>query len=379
MSQTEAIVNAICVDKVEDNYDVGVNILTPADGRKADYRQYFATGKTLGQAMENISISIGKEMGFSQCEIMAFGDNLCEDGIMTVLDFMVRLKKVSKNAMLINFGGEVKDFIKASYKLHSDKQLSIDQIINFDRQYILSHDGSIDNFYRGYFDTVSVGVLPKVTVLKQETDNAIQVKSGGESQTDQPSASSAQSSEEDELYLLNNGTMCVFKKGKKQMELDYATVQELNLFVNKYYKGLLVVNNVSDELYDNATVVMNITKTQPKLKAVFKNGKPVYKIDLTLTMYIEEVVQNEQTLTFMQRNKEFYTPTLLKEVKQEVEDQMKDAISLCKTNNTDLLKVYQNFYAFKNKEFKNYLDSVGFENYLEGIDYDINIKIESAY
>lgn len=375
MSQTEAIVTLMLVDFKDDQFALSASVLAPGEGKKPTYNFYNAVGETLGDAMDNISLSIGKEMGFSQCEVMAFGDNLCSIGIISALDYMVRLKKVSRNAMLINFCGDIQDFSDAMKNLYTQKQLKIEQVINFDKQYILSEDSSIDNFYRGYFSDIGIGILPKITVEKQQADNAIQVQANAQGESE----GTAQTEQNEKLYLLNDGTMGIFKFGKKQTELNFESGQNMNLFVNKDYKGLLIINNVTDKIYDDATVVMNITKTKPKIKVSFENGKPIYKLDLTLTMYIEEIVQNEQKSSFMRRNKEFYTDTLLSKIKEKVENDLSNAVNFCKTNNLDILKIYQNFNCFKNKQFKEYLNQVGKENYLQGIDFQMNVTIESEY
>lgn len=380
MSQTEAIVTFLCVDKVDQDFKVAASVLSPAEGKKPNYTFYYANGQTLGDAMDNVSLSIGKEMGFSQCEVMAFGDKLCEDGVISALDFMVRLKKVSRNAMLINFGGDIEDFSKALYKLFTEKQLKIEQIINFDKKYILSKDSSIDNFYRGYFSPISIGVLPKMTVTTQDTDNVIQVQASADGQSQGGGdTNGSEMQKQEELYLLNDGTMGMFKKGKKQLELDFETVQQMNLFVNKDYQGLISITDVTDDIYNHATVLMNITKTSPKIKVSFEKDKPVFNLDLTLTMYIEEIVQDEQSSTFMRRNKEFYTKTLINRIEQKVLSQLKSAAQFCVDNNADVINVYQNFNCFKPKQFKEYLNKVGQTNYLQGIDFKFNVKIESAY
>ena len=81
----------------------------------------------------------------------------------------------------------------------------------------------------------------------------------------------------------------------------------------------------------------------------------------------------------MRRNKEFYTATLLSKIKEKVENDLSNAVNFCKTNNLDILKIYQNFNCFKNKQFKEYLNQVGKENYLQGIDFQMNVTIESEY
>ena len=377
MSQTEAIVNMMCVDTEAGNFNVAASIITPAEGKKANYTIYNASGKTLGDAMDKISLSIGKEMGFSQCEVMAFGDNISEQGVISALDFMVRLKKVSRNAILMNFGGDIKDFGEAVRKLYTDKQIKIEQVINFDKRYILTEDCTIDNFYLGYFNQTTIGILPKIKVQKQEMNNAIEVQ--GSDQSGSAEQASSGGEQQEKLYLLNDGTMSIYKKGIKLLEMDESQVQDVNLFINKDYQGLVILEHITDDVYNDATVVINITKNKPKLKAVFENDLPVYKIDNTLTFYIEEIVQDEQKSSFMRRNKEFYTQTLLDAIKEKVKTDMTETIEFCKTNKLDLLKVFENFNCFKYGQFKKYTDKVGKENYLEQIDYQISVDLESAY
>lgn len=378
MSQTEAIVNFMCVDFVDDEFSLSASVLTPADGKKANYTFYSAVGDTLGEAVDSISLSIGKEMGFSQCEVMAFGDALCEKGVISALDFMVRMKKVSRNATLINFGGDIQDFSQAVFKLVSDKQLKLEQILNFDEQYILSKDSSIENFYKNYFNKISTCVLPKISVLKEQTDNAIEVQAGGTSGQEQSTGSTQQQGEE-KFYLLNDGSMGVLKKGKKQIELDFKQVKDVNLFVNSDYKGLVVIKNVNDNLYKDATVVMNIVKTKPKISVSFDGEKPIYNFKLTLKMHIEEIVQDEQKLNFMRRNKEFYTDELIKQIYTQVKTNVDNAIDFCKTNKVDLLQVYKYFNAFENQKFKQYVDKVGLDNYLQDIEFKIDLQIDNAF
>ncbi len=376
MSQTEAIVTMLCVDYVDDKFSLSASILTPAEGKKANYTFYSAVGQSVGEAFDNVSLAIGKEMGFSQCEVMAFGDNLCEKGIISALDFMVRMKKVSQNATLINFGGDIQDFSKAIFKLVSQKQLKLEDILNFDEQYVLSKDSSVENFYKSYFSKISTSVMPKISVAKQQKDNAIEV------QTDQSSGQSENataSTDEDKLYLLNDGTIGVFKKGKKQLEMDYNQVADVNLFVNKKYQGLVVVNNVNDSLYNDATVVMNIVNSKPKIKVTFEDDKPKYTLKLTLKMHIVEIVQDEQKQAFMRRNKDFYTDELVKKLYEKVQSNAQSAIDFCKSNKVDLLNVFRDFNAFENKQFKKYIEKVGMENYLNNVEFKTEIQIDNAF
>jgi hypothetical protein len=53
-------------------------------------------------------------------------------------------------------------------------------------------------------------------------------------------------------------------------------------------------------------------------------------------------------------------------------------IEFCKTNQTDLIGVYENFYRKEYKKFKKYYEKAQ-EKYLDDIEYNISVKVSSSY
>lgn len=370
MSQTEAIVNMLCIEKVDEKYEIAASVLTPAKEKESNYQVYSGTGITVGEAVENVSLSIGKEMGFAQCEIMAFGNNLCEDGILSSLDYLTRTRKVGRNAILINFTGNGTEFAETVSKLSKEKTLKLENIMNFDKRYILSRDSNIDSFYKGYFSEISLGIMPQVKLENLKIDNAIEVAST-ESQN-QPS------SENSKKYLLNDGTMSVFKQGKKMLEIEPSMVQKINLFLNLSQQGTLKVENVTDEIYNNATIIFDLSKKSISLKPEFKNDLPIYNIEIDLTILVEEVMEEQPTTNFLRRNKEFLTPTAVEKLKETIKSEMQTVIAYCQEHKIDLLNVYRQFNRKKYKDFQAYYNQEK-ENYLDNIQYNIEVKVKSAY
>ena len=86
MSKTEAIITMMSIDKVDDKIKISTAVITPSSEKTTNYEVYTGVGESVGEAVENVSLSLGKSMGFAQCEIMAFGENLSTDGIMSSLD-----------------------------------------------------------------------------------------------------------------------------------------------------------------------------------------------------------------------------------------------------------------------------------------------------
>jgi len=373
MSQTEAIVNMLCVDKTENNFNVSTTVLTPSQEKTTSYQVYSGSGETLGEAVENISLTIGKEMGFAQCEIMAFGEQICEDGVLSALDYLTRTRKVGRNAILINYTGDGKDFCNAISKISTEKNIKLENIINFDKRYILSRDSNIDSFYEGYFSEISLGIMPQIKLENIEPETAIEVMANASS-----SAAATKEETKEKKHIVNDGTMSVFKKGKKVLEVEPEMVKRINLFLNMSQQGTLKVENVTDDLYSNATVILSLSEKQIKLKPSFKNNVPMYEINISLTILVEEVMEENPNKDFLRRNKEFLTPALIEKLKETTKQEMESVISYCKENEVDLMNVYRQFNRKKYKEFKNYYNNEK-ENYLNNIQYSINVQVQSAY
>jgi len=378
MSETEAIITMMSIDKVDEKIKVSAAVLTPANEKTANYEVFSGTGKTLGEAVENVSLALGKSMGFAQCEIMAIGENLSKDGIMSSLDFMTRTRKVGRNALLINFSGEVEEFQQAVVNLNIEKSLPLEDVFNFDKRYIPTEDSNIHSFYKGYFSKISTGVIPKVQLLKEKTDNSIEIESGstgGGTSSEPGSGSGGQNSKQ---YLLNDGTLSVFKDGKKLLELDPNNMKKLNLLLNTEQEGTLKVENVNDSFFKNSNVVLNITEKNVKFNPKFENNLPVFKIEIELAVLVEEVDEENPDKSFLKRNKEFLTPNLVKKAEETVKLEAMNVIEYCKSKQIDLIGVYENFYRKHYKKFKKYYDE-NKEKYLNGIQYDVSVKVSSSY
>ena len=220
--------------------------------------------------------------------------------------------------------------------------------------------------------------MPKIQLLKEKQSNAIELEKGatGGGNASEPGSGTAGTNNKD--YILNDGTVCVFKDGKKVLELTPNEMRKLNLLSNSSQEGTLKVENVNDELYKNSNVVLNVTDKKLKFNPSFKNGKPMFDIELSITVLVEEVDEENPDKKFLKRNKEFLTPALVEKIKSTVKDDAFSIIDFCKTNQVDLIGVYENFYRKKYSEFKPYYEEKQ-EKYLDDVEYNIKVKVSSSY
>ena len=323
MSQSEIIVTMLFVDKTENEYDIAISMLSPGKEKDKNQQIYVGKGQTLSAAVDSISLAVGREMGFAQCEIMGLGNGICEEGVMQALDYMTRTKKVGRNAVLINFEGDITDFAKAVTDINTNKSLSLSDIINYDKRYLLSQDSNIESFYIGYFSQLALGIMPKISLIDEPTENAIEVgggsagSSGSSTSTDSGGGSGGGGQSK---YLLNNGTTVVFKEGKKSLELTPDIMEKVNIFVNNDQKNSIVLTQVNDHVFKDATVVVDVVKKEIASEATLKDGVPIYKSDVVLTVSVEEVAEEKLTKSTLRRNQELLTDALVEKIKEKTKN-----------------------------------------------------------
>ena len=383
MSKTEAIVTMMFVDKKDGEFNIALTVLAPGQERNKNLEIYMGGGDSLSKAVDSVSLAVGKEIGFAQCQIMGLGTNICKEGVMQALDYMTRTKKVGRNAVLICYEGEVQKFAQAAKDINTNKNLSLDEIISFDKRYMLSEDSNIESFYIGYFSDLGLGIMPKIKLVKEAELNAIELSSGSTGSTGSSSGmaqqSSSQQSEGDKSYMLNDGTTVVFKDGVLSYTLAPDMIEKVNIFINNHQKNSIKVEHVNDELYKDATVVTDVVKKQTNIKTSFDGNTPVYSVDVTLTDSVAEIAESQLTKSMLRRNQDFLTDALIEKIKEKTINDMNILIDYCKQNKVDLVSAYKHFYRNNYKKWKKYLESKPKEEFLNDIKFEIKVSVKSEF
>ena len=213
--------------------------------------------------------------------------------------------------------------------------------------------------------------------MKIDNLGAIEVASNSQQSQGSGGQSEKSSSSEQKKYLINDGSTSVFKKGVKEFQLTPEQVVDINLLQDNEQEGVFKVENVTDEIYNNATIVFILKKKSIKLTPTFEGETPVFNLDLEVRVLVDEVMEELPDKQFMRRNREFLTQTAIKKFEESIKAKLYETINFCKENEVDLIGVYRHFYALQHKKFKNYMEKE--KNYLNGIDYRISIEVNSAY
>ena len=383
-SQTQAIATALAVEQVEDNIiEVSAVILTPIPASTSKRKAYTAKGYDITNAINNISLQVGKQIGFGQCDIMAVGDKLCETNVLKALDYLTRTKRVGRNAVLLNFSGKTEDFANCVVQINDSLSLKVSEIINFNREYITATETNIESFFRGYYGDLGVSTMPKIKISETEMDNAIPIKiqeaSSSQSETSGSGGSSSGGGGK-ELYFSNDGTTSIFRDGKKFTEIQPEEVKYINLMQPETVLGTFILENVNSDLFNDARVVIDLTNKEMTYKLNFENGKPKIMYDIGLYIMIDEIIEAEKTENLLHTENWFVDDSVVNGLTEKIKENLNKVVQKLKDQNMDIIEIYDKFYKFKNKKFEKYLNTLeNKKDFLRDIIFDYKITIHSSY
>ena len=383
-SQTQAIATALAVEQVDNNMiEVSAVILTPIPASTSKRKAYTATGVDITSAINNISLQVGKQIGFGQCDIMAVGDKLCETNALKALDYLTRTKRVGRNAVLLNFSGKTEDFANCVVQINDSLSLKVSEIINFNREYITATETNIESFFRGYYSDLGISTMPKIKVSETEMDNSIPIKiqeaSSSESETSGSGGSSSGGGGK-ELYFANDGTTSVFRDGKKFIEITPGDIKYINLLQPENVLGTFILENVNSDLFKDARVVIDLTNKEMKYDLSFENGKPKIKYDIQLYIMIDEIIEAEKTNNLLHTENWFVDDSVVTGLTNKVKENLDNIVQNLKVQNMDVIEIYEKFYKFKNKKFTAFLDTLeNKKDFLKEVIFDYKITIHSSY
>lgn len=134
-----------------------------------------AEGKSMGEAISNLSRAIGKKTELAHCGLIAIGTAMCEKGVGEIVNYLVISGVISDGASLINADGKAKDLIETSVKLSGSTTFSLNSFIAF-----AGEDAQIPmvSLVRFASDNNSVGKSAYLPVVKMGTAQEQQQSDG---------------------------------------------------------------------------------------------------------------------------------------------------------------------------------------------------------
>lgn len=382
-SQTESIITAVGIDKIDNEYEVSLQYIVPsAAGGPEGLKLTTQKGKTVGETIEKIKLQLGKLSGFAHCRFLAFNDKAGEENITEMLDFLLRRKTNTNNIILINTPDSSKELLSLSSQLNSDLYSYLNNngfSTEFGEFYNLK---TIGDFYDSYFSPVKCISINRVKIKEensqdssgeqeQSKESSSSANAGGEAQ----SSTSSQSKKEFE----NKGELIIIKNAKKLLTLNEEQSDNLSWFNPEIKQDQFSIENYSEGHLENSSILFNVSNKLYSTNVYFLNNTPTMEVNLKLYVRVGEVVSKnlkQSDYEGLQRN---YSSKLKKAMNEKLLSSLKQAEEHFKQNEYDVISCFDTFFKFKNKELKNYLKSTSVQEFIKNVKFVYNIEFVQGH
>lgn len=309
-----AIVVAAGIDKIDDEYEVSVQIVNPSEisasnpsSGRSPVTTYHAKGKSAFEAFRRLATITPRKAYFAHLQVVVIGKELATEGIDQIVDFFARDAETRNDFDIV-----------LSYQSSAKKILNI--LTPIEKIPANKMKNSLDGTEKALGSILSVNIDDLVATLNNKEKSA--VLTGIEIQGDTQLGMDKVNVERIESpAILKYVGLAVFKQDKLIGFLTEEESRSFN-FLNDNIKSTVEIISCPGE----GTLTTEITKSTTKIKGKFKNNTPIINvrididqnvgevgcsIDLTETKSIEyinketaEVIETQlkKTLTTIQKN-----------------------------------------------------------------------------
>ena len=388
-TDTRSIVTGVSIDKKNDKYNVGLQIISPQSNISNNENLQIVEdeGDSFYNCIANLSIKLGKIIGFEHANIIILGESMVDEDIMNILDFLYRNYKITMSAILVQCKGEAKTLLETSAELNNNSSSSLQNNLGFNNLIIeTANTTTLGNFFNDYYSFSGTSLMSVIEIPQKEgekentTDsNGSSQGGGGQNQQESEGSSSQGGSGAESLVeplVKNNGEGAVYKNGKLIEIISRDLTKGFTWPQEKTVQGIVKVEDITDNRYYNHSMVtVKIEQSTTKVSSKIENDKMILDVKLKLYCYVAEIVDNsKKSLNIVQLNEDYLSAPLIEKVNQKISDLVSDSLNYSKQKGVDVFKFYDRFYKYNNKEFKKFLNKYG-ENYLERCKINLNIEI----
>lgn len=337
-----AIASALGIDYKDNYYTLTAQIMDIKKNSDGSISPgaiiYKANGKTISEAMRNLTTKYPKSIYLSHIELVIIGKDAIENKMEDSLDFILRSPYTNEFAdLIVNTEGKASEILNP--KIEAKDSFPIDDIISSIEQ-TEKKQGTIKKtnvleFVSEYLETGIDPVLPIILVNKN------------------------QKSEDESKSTLSQ--MATFKKNVINKPLDKNQAIAYNTINNNYYDIIVVVK------YKDTKLSIILFNPKSKIKVNLKNNQVNVNINVSVEARIGENHKNNEMLNKNTINE------IEKLASDDINNKIKSLLEYCNQYNVDLLgiknKIYKNYY----KEYNNYKDKNLYQDAKFNIKTNVNM------
>ncbi|MFJ7737463.1 Ger(x)C family spore germination protein [Lysinibacillus sp. NPDC097287] len=272
-----AIAVALGVDKVDDEYEISVQVVDPSEisskqatSGRAPVITYHAQGKTVFEAIRKVTTSSPRKPYFSHLQIIVIGEELASEGISPIIDFLARDHEIRNdfNVIMANktTAKAVLNVLTSIEKIPAQKMAN--SIKNSEKYWGSTRSVNIDEIITALRND---GNSPVLSVIEVIGDQKIGIDMANVERIDTP------------VFLEFTG-LAVFQQDRLMGVLSEEESKSFNILNDNINNTIEVISCPNEG--ELSTEIIN---SKTKIKGKIQNGTPKINVSIDIDQNVSEV------------------------------------------------------------------------------------------
>ncbi|WP_155591295.1 Ger(x)C family spore germination protein [Lysinibacillus cavernae] len=272
-----AIVVALGIDKVDDEYEISLQIVDPSEismrqatTQRAPVVSYHSKGETIFEAIRKMTTTAARKPYFAHLQVVVLGEDLAKEGISEALDLISRDHEFRKDFDVVMSheatAKEVLNVLTPIEKVPANKMLN-----------------SLKVSERAWGTTIAVNIDELVTTLSNKDAgaliSAIEIHGDKKLGADQTNVQRVKTP-----VLLQYAGLAVFKEDKFMGLLTEGESKSISFLKDKIQSTIEII-----ACPKKGTLSTEITQSTTKVKGSFEHGEPKIDVQIIVEQNVGEV------------------------------------------------------------------------------------------
>lgn len=375
------VCTGVGIDKADEGIELSIltlipqNTLTFADS----YRLVSAKAQNIALATNQLVNYLGKRVDLAHAAYVVFGKEICEDGIKTIIEDLVRSNDIGTNAVVMTTNVTAKEMFETTKEFDTNSGEKVKDILYNNKRSLMDANTNIDRFYNSYLSTSSCSIANMIKLVDENGEGVEATgQSGATGGGEGESGTGGGKSSSKPKKVSNDGACSIFKNAKKVLDLEMKQTQALNLVNPDSYEARFVVNNYITEENNPIDVSFEILEKQVKTNAKIENGKAEIDWDIHFVLDVLGIENETSDRVDKVPKKNFEDEQMQQKISDKFKIEFFEVLDLLKPDDLDCIGVGENLRQCGAKKYREFVESLGESpNILENVAYSINISIST--
>lgn len=293
--ENTAIVTALAVDKLENEYEVTAQIAVPeAKNTQSENKDTTVSGKgsTVAAAIKSIGNKTGWFPKLSFCNLIVIGKEIAEENSIKVLDYFSKTLRVQDSAVLVLAEKKAKELLSSTTPLDNFSSFALQKVLlknqGFDKDVATVN---VKDFASGYYSPSSSSYMPLIKITKEK-------QSDSQGANSEPTGSSSEETKKGSC-IYDATTTALFKNGVKVGEMPSSLTAVFNLINSSASQTTFKINDVIID-GENSDCLITVLKNDNKITLTVTETELYFNAEVTVYCKISDDTSASSDYSFSQ-------------------------------------------------------------------------------